>query len=96
MDGEKRSFLRRAIFGDGAGSEREQKVLAYVCHRVGDGAHLEDVVREEYVRRNASPSEIEGILANPKLIKIAHEKMRDDFSSGGKLDLKKPALSAAR
>ena len=82
MSEDKHSFLHRIFFGNGAGSERERKVLEYVCHCVGDGAHLRDILQGEYVRRNASPNEIEGILENPRLIETAHEKMRDDFSSG--------------
>ena len=62
--------------------ERERKVLEYISHRIGEGAHLRDVVQEEYVRRHASPAELDEILDNPKLIETAHEKMREDFSSG--------------
>ncbi len=82
MNEQKHSFLHRIFFGNRAGTEREQKVLGYVCHRVGGGAHLRDVLGDEYVRRNASPEEIEQLLDNPRLIETAHEKMRDDFSSG--------------
>jgi nucleotide-binding universal stress UspA family protein len=63
-------------------SEREQRVLEYVVHRVGDGAHLADVVREEYVRRNASPAEVEDICANPRLVEAARREMNEDFASG--------------
>lgn len=82
MDRGKHSFLHRVFFGNGAGTEREQKVLEYVCHRVGEGAHLGDVLGEEYVRRNASPEEVQDLLDNPRLVETAHAKMRDDFSSG--------------
>ena len=88
----KQSFWEILLSGR-ASTEREQKVLEYVCHRVGYGAHLRDVMQEEYVRRNASPNEIQDILDNPKLIETAHEKMRDDFSSGH-LDPKRPSRSA--
>jgi hypothetical protein len=91
---EKQGSLRRIFFGDGAGTERERKVLEYVCHRVGKGEHLRDVTQEEYVSRNATPDEVQNILDNPRLIGTAHEKMRDDFSSG-RLD-PKPPPSAAR
>ena len=62
--------------------ERERKVMEYICHRVGEGAHLRDVVQEEYVRRHASQAELDEILDNPRLVETAHEKMREDFSSG--------------
>jgi hypothetical protein len=88
MSEERQSFWDR-LFNLNYHSEREERVIEYVIHRIGDGAHLRDVLGEEYVRRNASPVEIEQILENPKLIETAHEKMRDDFSSG-KLDPRTP------
>ena len=88
MSEEKQSFWDR-LFNLNYHSEREERVIEYVIHRIGEGAHLRDVLGEEYVRRNASPVEIEQILENPKLIQTAHERMRDDFSSG-KLDPRTP------
>lgn len=78
---EKRSFWSR-LFGVSHPSARERKVLEYIIHRVGDGAHLNDVVQEEYVRRNASDSEVEEICASPELVQSAREHMAEDFSSG--------------
>ena len=82
MTEQRQSFWRRIFFGDQRGTERERKVLEYIIHRIHDGAHLRDVMQEEYVRRNASPVEIDDILDNPRLIEAAHEQMREDFSSG--------------
>jgi hypothetical protein len=62
--------------------ERERKVLEYINYRIGEGAHLRDVVQEEYVRRHASQAELDEILDNPRLVETAHEKMREEFSSG--------------
>lgn len=76
------SFWERLFFGR-TSSEQERKVLEYICHRVSDGAHLRDVMQEEYVRRNTSQDEVEKILENPRLVETAYEKMREDFSSGG-------------
>ena len=45
-------------------------------------------MQEEYVRRLASPDEVEDILDNPRLIEAARKKMEEDISSG-KLDLRK-------
>ncbi len=73
--------------------EREQKVIEYIIHRIAEGAHLREVLQEEYVRRNASPAEVEDILQNPKLVEAAHEQMREDFSSG-RLDPKPPPSAA--
>jgi hypothetical protein len=50
-------------------------------HRVGEGAHLGDVVNEEYVRRNASGREVEEICARPELVQTAREHLEQDFSS---------------
>jgi hypothetical protein len=63
-------------------SWREEKVLEYIIHRLGDGAHLRDVMQEEYVRRLASPEEVEDILDNPRLVAAARKKIGEDLSSG--------------
>jgi hypothetical protein len=88
----KQSFWELLVSGR-ADTERERKVLEYICYRVGNGAHLRDVMQEEYVRRHASSNEVQDILDNPRLIGIAHEKMREEFSSGS-LD-PKPSRSPA-
>lgn len=88
MSEEKQGFWDR-LFNINYHSEREERVVEYVIYRIGEGAHLRDVLGEEYVRRNASPDEVEQILDNPRLIETAHERLRDDFSSG-KLDPKGP------
>ena len=80
-ESEKRSFWDR-LFSTHQRSEREQRVAEYIIHRLGDGAHLADVVEEEYVRRNASPLEIEEICSDPRLIEAAHEHLKRDFDSG--------------
>jgi hypothetical protein len=88
MAEEKRSFwdrIFRSFYRSSYGSGREDKVLEYIIYRIGDGASLRDVVQEEYVRRNASPQEVEAILENPRLVEAARKKMGEDFSSG-KLD----------
>jgi hypothetical protein len=77
----KRSFWDR-LFSTHHPSEREERVAEYIIHRLGDGAHLGDVVEEEYVRRNASPVEIEEICSDPRLIEAAHEYLKRDFDSG--------------
>ena len=88
MSEEKQSFWER-LFSIDYHSEREERVVEYIIHRIGEGAHLRDVLGEEYVRRNASSEEIDQILDNPRLVQTAHEKMREEFSSG-RLDPKGP------
>lgn len=78
---EKRSFWQR-LFSPNKRSAREERVVGYIVHRIGEGASLREVTQEEYVRRNASPAEVEEILQNPKLLESAHENMRQDFDSG--------------
>ena len=92
MTEERRSFWDR-VFNTRTSNEREQKVIEYIIHRIGDGAHLRDVLGEEYVRRNASSEEIEDILDNPRLVEAARESMQEDFTSGG-LDPKLPPSGA--
>ena len=84
MAEEKRSFWDR-LFGGTRRSPREEKVLEYVIHRIEEGANLQEVLQEEYVRRNAGRGEIRRILENPRLVEAAGEQLREDFSSG-KLD----------
>lgn len=81
MPEEKKSFWAR-IFGSSGGSAREQRVLEYVVHRINEGAALEDIAEEEYVRRNASRDQVDDILSNPKIVEAAREKMQDAFESG--------------
>ena len=80
-EGEKRSFWKR-LFATDRPSQREERVLEYIMHRIGEGAHLGDIANEEYVRRNASPQEIEEICARPELVQAAREHLEQDFSSG--------------
>ena len=83
MDKEKQSFWERLFKPPHHyHADRERKVLDYIIHRVGDGAHLRDVLQEEYVRRYLTPEEAEDILQNPQLIETAREKMVEYFSSG--------------
>lgn len=94
MSEEKKSFWDRLLSSPHEG-EREQKVVEYICYRLKDGAHLREVLGEEYVKRNASSGEIEQILDNPRLIHAAYEQMHEDFSSGV-LDPKKLQRGVAK
>lgn len=87
-ESEKRSFWNR-LFATDRPSQREEKVLEYIMHRIGEGAHLADVLNEEYVRRNASTQEIEEICARPELVQAAREHLEEDFGSG-ELDPTRP------
>ena len=80
-ESEKRSFWNR-LFSTHQPSQREERVVEYIIHRLGDGAHLADVLQEEYVRRNASSKEIEEISSDPRLVEAAREHLNQDFESG--------------
>jgi hypothetical protein len=66
-------------------SKREELVLEYVIYRLSDGARLEDIVREQYVRRHASPDEVKDILDNPELVEAARRKLEEDFEELGRV-----------
>jgi hypothetical protein len=76
-----RSFWDR-LFNLDYHSAREEKVVGYIIHRLGEGASLQEIVSEEYVRRNASPAEVDEISSKPELVQAAREHMERDFSSG--------------
>ncbi|HEY6580656.1 MAG TPA: hypothetical protein VIZ60_05935 [Rubrobacter sp.] len=88
-ESEKRSFWDR-LFNTNQRSVREERVLEYIMHRVGEGAHLGDVVNEEYVKRNATPEEVEEICARPELVQAAREHLQQDFGSGDLDPTKRP------
>ena len=73
--------------------DRERKVIEYICYRVGEGEHLREVLQEEYVRRHASPVELDDLLDDPRLVESAHQQMLKDFASG-ELDPKHPPSGA--
>ena len=77
----KRSFWDR-LLGRPDHSPREERIIEYIIHRLGEGVSLQDILEEEYVRRNASPVEIEEICSRPELVQAAREHMEQDFSSG--------------
>ncbi len=79
--GERTSFWKR-LFGGSRNSAREERVLQYIIHRVEEGARLQEVVQEDYVRRNATPEEVKEICSNPRLVASARESLGRDFSSG--------------
>jgi len=75
-----RTFWDR-LFSDQHQSVREQRVIEYIIHRLGEGGRLQEIVQEEYVRRNASPAEVDEICSNPRLVEATRERMEQDFGS---------------
>lgn len=69
------------LFGGSGRLSQEDKVRQYVAHRLGHGAHLAKVIREEYVRRNCSREEIDEIIRDPRLIHDDRASLQRFFES---------------
>ena len=94
MSEENQSGLRKLLLGDDDDrSEVVDKVLAYVAHRLKDGAHLGDVLEEEYVVRNTTRTQREEILTDPRLVRESREGLGQDFESD-ELKIENPTKAA--
>jgi hypothetical protein len=80
---EQRSIWQRFFGRRGTSSlnQRQEKVLHYIIGRINDGAPLPEVLREQYVRRNCSRSELEQIVRSPELIGATREQLGESFRS---------------
>jgi hypothetical protein len=80
---ERRSFWQRFFGRRGSSSlsQRQEKVLQYIIGRINECSPLQEVLQEEYVRRNCSRSEIEQIVRSPELIGAAREQLGESFRS---------------
>ncbi len=80
---EQRSFWQRVFGRRGSSSlnQRQQRVLHYIIARMGEGAPLQEVLREEYVRRNCSQAELERIISSPEFIEAARKNLGESFRS---------------
>ena len=67
--------------GESRLSARQEKVLQYIIQRINQDVPLQEVLREEYVRRNTSRSELEEIMSSPELIEAARERLGESFRS---------------
>jgi hypothetical protein len=79
-ESKQRSFWDR-LFSIEYHSAREERVIAYIIHRLHDGVSLHEILEESYVRRLASPVEVEEICSKPELIQAAREHMEQYFRS---------------
>ena len=70
------------LFGGSGRVSQEDKVRQYVAHRLGHGAHLAQVIHEEYVRRNCSEEEINEIIRDPRLVHDDRLSLQRLFESG--------------
>ena len=69
-ESKQRSFWDR-LFSIEYHSAREERVMEYIIHRLHDGVSLREILKEEYVRRNASPVEVEEICSRLELVQAA-------------------------
>jgi methyl coenzyme M reductase subunit C-like uncharacterized protein (methanogenesis marker protein 7) len=77
---ENESGLRRVVFGPDH-SEAEDKVLTYVSHRLKEGAHIRDVLEEEYVLRNTTSAQRRELLTDPRLVQQYREGLEQYYES---------------
>ena len=61
---------------------REEKAREHIAHRLCHGAHLEEVLGEEYVRRNCIREKLDAIIQAPRLIHEDQESLDRLFESG--------------
>jgi hypothetical protein len=80
---ERPSFWQR-LFGrtrSSSLSPRQQKVSDYIIGRMENEVPLQQVLREDYVRRNCSQAEVEQIVSSPEFIEIARVRLGESFRS---------------
>ena len=85
MSEEQRSSFWQRLFGGGGGgsslSQRQQKVLGYMIGRLDKDVPLQEVLQEDYVRRNSSAQELEQIVSNPEFVQAARARLGESFRS---------------
>ena len=84
MSEQRPSFWQR-LFGRAGSSSlspRQQKVVSdYILARMENEVPLQEVLREDYIRRNASQAEVERIVSTPEFIETARERLGESFRS---------------
>jgi hypothetical protein len=80
---ERPSFWQRLFGRTGSSSlsARQQKVSDYMIARMEEEVPLQEVIREDYVRRNCSQAEVEQIVGTPEFIEKARERLGESFRS---------------
>ncbi len=80
---EQRSFWQRLFGRTGSSSlsPRQQKVSDYIIGRMEKDVPLQQILREDYVRRNCSQAEVEQIISTPEFIETARERLGESFRS---------------
>jgi len=80
---ERPSFWQRLFGRTGSSSlsARQQKVSDYILARMENDVPLQEVLREDYVRRNCSQAEVERIVSDPEFIETARQRLGESFRS---------------
>jgi hypothetical protein len=80
---ERPSFWQRLFGRTGSSSlsARQQKVSDYIIGRMENEVPLQQVLREDYVRRNCSQAEVEQIVSSPEFIETARVRLGESFQS---------------
>jgi hypothetical protein len=81
MGGNRRSSWEWLVTGSNR-SAREEKPLGHAVYCVCEGACLEKVVDDPYVRRTFSQHETEQVVADPQLVHAAREQLEAEFEPG--------------
>ncbi len=81
--GERRSFWQRLFGRTGTSSlsQRQERVLRYIVGRMDKDVPLQQVLQEDYVRRNCSQAEIEQIISDPEFVRAVRERLGESFGS---------------
>lgn len=74
-------FWKKLFIGSGE-NLRKSRVREYIIHRVNHGAHLKEVLGEDYVRRNCTEKEVNEIIRDPRLIHETRLNLERLFESG--------------
>jgi hypothetical protein len=75
-------FLKKWFFGSSARTALEEKVLQYIIHRMNGETPLQDVMREDYVRRNCSQDKIHELVNDPEFVHACRKHLWQTFRSG--------------
>ncbi len=86
-------ILKKWLFGSSARTEREEKVLRYIIHRMNEETPLHDVIREDYVRRNCSQDKIHELINDPEVVHACREHLWQTFRSGELEPIRAPRKS---
>lgn len=72
----------KKLFAGSSHTLPEDRIREYIIHRINEGAHLKNVLGEDYVRRNCSQGQIDKIINDPRLVHEARLSLEHEFECG--------------